>query len=78
MTQELTFEDLFAELEDTIRRLEAGNCSLAESVALYEKSAALADQCNRLLDAAELKVQQLTQRSDGSLGTQPFEGWQSS
>lgn len=78
MNQEATFEQLYAELEETIRRLEAGNCSLADSVALYEKSAQLADQCNRLLDAAELKVQQLAQRPDGSLGTQPFEGWQAS
>lgn len=76
MSDELTFEQLYAELEETIRKLEAGNCSLAESVALFERSSQLAEQCNRLLDQAELKVQQLTQRGDGSVGTQPFEGWQ--
>ena len=80
MTDELTFEQLYAELEDTIRKLETGNCSLADSVALIERSAQLADQCNRQLDQAELRVHRLTQRADGSLATEPFEdaaqGWQ--
>lgn len=78
MNQDPSFEQLYTELEETIRKLEAGNCSLAESVALFEKSTQLAEQCNRLLDEAELKVQQLSVRGDGSLSTQPFEGWQSS
>lgn len=72
MIEELTFEQLYDELTETIRLLEAGNCSLAESVALFEKSTELAERCNRLLDQAELKVQRLTQRGDGVLETQPF------
>lgn len=70
------FEDLYRELEETVRRLEAGDLSLAESLALFERSTRLAGQCNTLLDAAELRVRQLAMRPDGSQVAEPFEGWQ--
>jgi len=58
--EELTFEEAFAELEETVRRLEAGGLTLEESLALYERGQALAARCNHQLDQAELKVRQLT------------------
>lgn len=67
--QEMSFEEAFAELEDVVRRLEAGGLSLEESLALYERGQALAAYCNRQLDQAELKVSQLA--PDGRL--LPFE-----
>lgn len=76
MTSERTFEELYSELEDTIRKLEAGDLALAESLALFERSIKLAEQCNALLDGAELRVRQLVQAPNGSLADQPFEGWQ--
>lgn len=71
-----SFEDLYRELEATVRKLEAGDLSLAESLALFEHSTRLAEQCNALLDAAELRVRQLAVRPDGSRVAEPFEGWQ--
>lgn len=56
---ELTFEEAFNELEETVRRLEAGGLTLEESMALYERGQALAAHCGRHLDQAELRVQQL-------------------
>lgn len=61
----LSFEDAFKRLEDIVARLEAGDLSLDESLALYEQGQRLARHCSRLLDAAELRVQQLNE--DGSL-----------
>jgi len=58
--QELSFEEAFAELEETVRKLEAGGLTLEESLALYERGQALAAYCNAQLDQAELKVRQLT------------------
>lgn len=72
-----SFEDLYRELEETVRRLEAGDLSLAQSLALFERSTRLAEQCNALLDAAELRVRQLAMRPDGTQTAEPFEGWQS-
>jgi exodeoxyribonuclease VII small subunit len=74
--EDRTFEDLYAELEETVRKLEAGDLPLAESLALFERSTALAELCNALLDDAELRVRQLAQGPAGDLADQPFEGWQ--
>jgi exodeoxyribonuclease VII small subunit len=71
-----TFEDLYQELEETVRRLEAGNLPLAESLALFERGAALTEQCNALLDQAELRVHQLVTRADGSLAAEPGDALQ--
>jgi exodeoxyribonuclease VII small subunit len=57
--EELTFEEAFTELEETVRKLETGGLSLEESLALYERGQALAVHCGRQLDEAELKVRQL-------------------
>lgn len=61
----LSFEDAFKRLEEIVARLEAGDLSLDESLALYEQGQQLARHCSQLLDAAELRVQQLNE--DGSL-----------
>jgi exodeoxyribonuclease VII small subunit len=58
--EDLSFEDAFAELEETVRKLEAGGLSLEESLTLYERGQALATYCSAQLDQAELQVQQLT------------------
>ncbi|MDQ1300852.1 MAG: exodeoxyribonuclease small subunit [Chloroflexota bacterium] len=72
MSDTPSFEALYRELEETVRRLEAGDLSLDDSLALYDRATTLAEQCNALLDRAELRVRQLAARPDGSLATEPF------
>jgi exodeoxyribonuclease VII small subunit len=55
----LTFEEAYRELEATVQRLEAGDLTLDEAIALYERGMRLARHCSDTLDAAELQVQQL-------------------
>jgi len=57
---ELSFEKALKELEDTVGKLEAGDLNLDESMALFERGQALAAACNAQLEAANLKVEQLT------------------
>ena len=57
--EELTFEQAFKELEDSVRQLENGDLPLEESLALFERGQVLAAYCNQLLNAAELKIQQI-------------------
>jgi exodeoxyribonuclease VII small subunit len=77
MSQEpCTFEDLYQELEETVRQLEAGNLPLAESLALFERGAVLTEQCNAMLDQAELRVRQLVMRADGSIAEEPGDSLQ--
>ena len=56
---DLTFEQAFAEPEESVRTLERGDLPLEESLALYERGQELAGYCAKLLDEAELKVQQI-------------------
>jgi exodeoxyribonuclease VII small subunit len=55
----LSFEVAFGELETTVERLEAGDLTLEEAIALYERGMRLARHCGTMLDTAELQVQQL-------------------
>lgn len=59
-TQELTFEAALAELEGIVSKLEAGELTLEESLALFERGQSLTDYCNNLLEQASLRVEQLT------------------
>ncbi len=63
----LSYDDAFAELGRVVATLEAGGQSLESTVALYERAVALQGRCERLLAAAELRVQQLLARADGSV-----------
>jgi exodeoxyribonuclease VII small subunit len=67
--KDLSFEAAFAELEETVHKLEAGGLSLEESMALYERGQALAAYCNAQLDQAELKIRELTPEGEMT----PFE-----
>jgi len=61
----MTFEQAFTQLEETVQRLEAGNLSLEESIALFEEGMRLAQLCGTRLDQAELRVSQLVAGPDG-------------
>ena len=63
-TEQLTFEQAFNQLEETVQKLETGNLPLEESLALYQRGMALAKQCGQQLDAAELTIEQLTPADD--------------
>ena len=58
--RELSYEDAMAELETIVTSLEAGNQKLEESMALFERGQLLMKHCAGLLEAAELKVRQLS------------------
>ena len=64
----LTFEQAFGELEETVQKLEAGGLTLEDSLTLFERGQALATRCNVQLDEAELQVRQLSPE-----GILPFE-----
>lgn len=55
-----SFEEALAELEEIVARMEGGELSLEESLALYERGQALARHCNKHLETATLRVEQLT------------------
>jgi len=60
----LTFEEALAELEAIVERLDAGELVLEEALALFERGQALADHCSEQLEAASLRVEQLTEHGE--------------
>jgi exodeoxyribonuclease VII small subunit len=60
----LTFEEAFAELEETVHKLDAGGLTLEESLTLFERGQALAAHCDQQLDAAELKLKRISDEGD--------------
>lgn len=57
--QALEFEAAFEALEDAVAQLETGELALEESLAFYERGVLLAERCNQILTAAELRVRQV-------------------
>src|ERR1700716_3289300 len=70
--QALSYEDALKELEALIRKLESGSVDLADSIASYERGAALAAHCSRLLEATEQKVERLVLGPDGKPTEEPL------
>lgn len=67
----MSFEDALAELEGIVEKLERGDVPLEQSIAIYERGAALKGHCEAQLKAAELKVEQIVQGAGGKVSTEP-------
>jgi exodeoxyribonuclease VII small subunit len=64
LTDELSFEDARRELEQIVAKLESGQASLEEAVALWERGELLYRTCIGKLDAAHGKIEELGKRVD--------------
>ena len=62
---DMTFEAAMAELETVVTTLERGDVALDDSIALYERGAALKAHCETKLKSAEEKVAAITLNADG-------------
>ncbi len=58
------YEDLYQQLQTIVEQLETGELPLDTSLTLYEEGTRLAAACQRLLDAAELRVEQLQRTAE--------------
>ena len=61
---EPTFEQAQKELEDIVRRLEAGEASLDEAITLWQRGEELYRFCLGKLDAAQGEIEQLAARRE--------------
>ena len=69
--ENMSFEDALAELEGIVDKLERGDVPLEQSIAIYERGAALKGHCEARLKSAELKVEQIVQGAGGKVSTEP-------
>ncbi len=73
--KDMSFEDAMKELEQVVGQLERGDVALDQSIALYERGAALKARCEAKLKEAEEKVAKITLDGEGqAVGTEPLDG----
>lgn len=71
--EDLSFEDALKELERVVARLESGDATLDESIALYERGDKLRARCAERLDQAQARIEAIRLDADGQpTGVKPF------
>lgn len=61
------FEEAMAQLEELVRRVEAGDTPLEESLAAFERGVALVRSLHARLDAVQSRIEELSRTSEGAL-----------
>lgn len=67
----MSFEDALAELEQIVRRLEAGQVKLDEAIMCYERGTQLKRHCERKLNEAQQRVDRIVVGPDGAVSATP-------
>lgn len=67
----VSFEKALAELEEIVRKLEQGSVELEESIALYERGAALKAHCEAKLKSAQERIEKIVVAGDGKPKAEP-------
>src|SRR5438045_8738779 len=68
----MSFEDALAELEQIVRRLEAGQVKLDEAIQCYERGAQLKSHCEQKLNEAQQRVDRIVIEPNGTVGSEPL------
>ena len=72
--EQMSFEQALSALEGIVQKLERGDVPLDKSIDLYAEGDRLRAQCQKRLDAARAKIDQIRVRADGKAdGTRPFD-----
>ncbi|MCB1386287.1 MAG: exodeoxyribonuclease VII small subunit [Nitratireductor sp.] len=72
--EKMSFEQALEELEAIVSGLEGGNVPLDQSIARYERGEALRAHCQKLLNAAQAKVEKIRLNAEGQpAGTEPLD-----
>lgn len=61
-----TFEESMARLEQIVRSMERGDVALEESLKLFQEGTELVHNCQKILDDAQLQVKKIMTAPDGS------------
>ena len=62
----ISFEDALRELEAIVTSLERGDVSLHDGIAAFERGTALKAHCQKRLEEARMKVEQIKLPADGT------------
>lgn len=67
-----SFEESFSRLEKILEKLESDDCSLEETIELYEEGLTLTKFCYDKLNNAELRIKEINKSLKGELGIKEF------
>jgi len=70
---DLPYEDAVKRLEILVEEMEAGDLALEILISRFEEGTRLARHCQKKLEEAELRIQQLERNAEGELGVKPFD-----
>jgi exodeoxyribonuclease VII small subunit len=68
---DLSFEAALKELEQIVDRLEHGDAPLEDSIRLYQRGSELKAHCEKRLEAARLRVEQIVVGPNGAEKAEP-------
>jgi exodeoxyribonuclease VII small subunit len=71
--KELSFEKALSELENIVEKMEKGDLSLNESLALFERGVQLARFMRTEIETAEKKIEILLKDEKGKIKPEPFD-----
>jgi exodeoxyribonuclease VII small subunit len=66
----LSFEEALKQLEEIVARLERGQVELEESIAIYERGAALKAHCEKKLKDAQARIEKIVVNEGGAVSTE--------
>lgn len=70
---QLSFEAALGKLESIVESMESGEVPLADLLARFEEGTKLLKVCEARLRDAELKIEQLKKKKDGTAALEKFE-----
>ncbi len=69
----MSFEEALGELEDIVRRLEAGETDLEGAITAYERGVTLKKFCEEKLRQAQLRVERIESDAGGGVRAEPLD-----
>ena len=70
---DMSFEAALAQLEEIVRKLEAGDQTLDDAIRLYEEGVRLHRLCEEKLAAARGKLERLVESQTGEIAVEPLD-----
>ena len=62
----LKYDEAIKKLEEIVLSLEKGDCTLEETIKLYDEATKLSGYCAAMLDNAKLKIEELSEKKENS------------
>ena len=64
--KKLKYDEAIKKLEELVVKLEKGDCSLEETIKLYDEATKLSGYCTAMLDNAKIKIEELSEKKENS------------